>query len=182
MQPDTISSGGPPPDVTVIVTLPPGYPTGDIDVGTLRLLIGSTEMEPTGVEELGDTDNDGLPELKLTFNGADVQAALPDGLDSAEAILGGELGDGTQVRGSDLIGLILAGDADCDGAVDSVDSLQVLRFVAGLSEPECLGAADVDCSGEVNSVDSLKILRFVAGCRRRGCRRTARASRRRCSR
>jgi hypothetical protein len=62
VQPDTISSGGPPPDVTVIVTLPPGYPTGDIDAGTLRLAIGNAELEPTGVEQLGDTDNDGLPE------------------------------------------------------------------------------------------------------------------------
>jgi hypothetical protein len=162
VQPDNISSGGPPPDVTVIVTLPPGYPTEDIDTGSLKLLIGSTELEPAGVEQLGDTDNDGLPELKLTFDGAAVQAALPDGPDSAEATLGGELGDGTRVQGSDIIGLTLAGDADCDGAVDSVDALQVLRFVAGLGAPDCLAAADVDCSGAVNSVDSLRILRFVA--------------------
>ena len=149
--------------MTVIVTLPPGYPTEDIDTGILKLLIGSTELEPAGVEQLGDTDNDGLPELKLTFVGAAVQAALPDGPDSAEATLGGEMGDGTQVQGSDIIGLTLAGDADCNGAVDSVDALQVLRFVAGLGTPDCLAAADVDCSGAVNSVDSLKILRFVAG-------------------
>jgi hypothetical protein len=163
VQPDTISSAGPPPDVTVIVTLPPGYPTGDIDTATLKLLIGNTELEPTGVQQLGDTDNDGLPELKLTFDGAAVQAALPDGPDSAEATLGGELGDGTLAQGSDIIGLTLAGDADCDGAVDSVDALQVLRHVAGLGKPDCLAVADVDCSGEINSVDSLKILRFVAG-------------------
>ena len=163
VQPDTISPSGDPPEVTVIVILPPGYPTDDIDQDSLSLTINGNPLDPTSVEVLGDTDDDGLKEMKLTFDGAEVQGALPDGTGSAEATVSGELGDGTHIEGSDLIGLILAGDADCDGAVDSVDSLQVLRFVAGLSEPECLAAADVDCSGAVNSVDSLKILRFVAG-------------------
>ncbi len=62
---------------------------------------------------------------------------------------------------------------DCDGDVDSVDALKVLRFVASLpvqQEPGCplIGSdfaslfGDVDCSGGVTSVDALKILRFVA--------------------
>ena len=73
----------------------------------------------------------------------------------------------------------MKGDANCDGAVNSVDALGVLRHVAGLSVsqeagcPEIGGAlaaalevpevfGDVDCDGAVNSVDALKILRFVA--------------------
>jgi hypothetical protein len=61
-----------------------------------------------------------------------------------------------------------------------VDSLQELRYVAGMQvnqKPGCpeiggalaaaLAAAgvfgDVDCDGAVNSVDALKILRYVAG-------------------
>jgi hypothetical protein len=78
----------------------------------------------------------------------------------------------------------LAGDVDCSNSVNSVDSLKILRFVAGLSvqqnEP-CTNVGDgiagfapgahggphfqgdVDCSGAANSVDSLKILRYVAG-------------------
>ena len=71
---------------------------------------------------------------------------------------------------------------NCDGAVNSVDALQVLRHVADLQvnqKPGCpeiggaLSAAlvasaedvfgDVDCNGNVNSVDALKILRYVAG-------------------
>ncbi len=73
------------------------------------------------------------------------------------------------------------GNVNCDGAVTSVDALQVLRHVAGLQvnqNPGCpqiggalaaaLAAAegglfgDVDCDGAVNSVDALKILRYVA--------------------
>jgi hypothetical protein len=66
------------------------------------------------------------------------------------------------------------GDVDCDGQVNSIDSLKVLRFGAGLSvtqtEPcpdigtvvtQVIG--DVDCSGGVNSIDALKILRHAAG-------------------
>lgn len=65
------------------------------------------------------------------------------------------------------------GDVDCSGSVNAVDSLKVLRYVAGLSvaqtEPcpdigtEAPIWGDVDCSGAVNSVDALKLLRYVAG-------------------
>jgi hypothetical protein len=65
------------------------------------------------------------------------------------------------------------GNVDCNVAVNSVDSLKVLRFVAQLSvaqEPGCpkigdqvaSSFGDVDCNDAVNSVDALKILRFVA--------------------
>lgn len=65
------------------------------------------------------------------------------------------------------------GDVDCDGDLDSVDGLKVLRHAAGLDvtqEPGCpqLGSGappfgDVDCSGAVDAVDALLILRSVAG-------------------
>ncbi len=57
------------------------------------------------------------------------------------------------------------GDVSCNGSVDSVDSLHILRSVAGLSTSAgCLDeAGDVDCNSAVNSVDALRILRYVAG-------------------
>ncbi len=71
------------------------------------------------------------------------------------------------------------GDVDCDGDVDAVDALKVLRYVAGLpvlqTEP-CpdIGSTvtvdgvprrwgDVDGDGDVDAVDALKILRHVVG-------------------
>lgn len=67
---------------------------------------------------------------------------------------------------------LVQGDVQCDGDVDSVDGLQQLRQVAGLStfqEDKCpeIGSAgalfgDVDCDGDVDSVDALKVLRHVA--------------------
>lgn len=55
------------------------------------------------------------------------------------------------------------GDADCDGGIDSVDGLAILREVIGRDEVPCREAADVDCDGELDAVDALLILRFVAG-------------------
>ena len=53
--------------------------------------------------------------------------------------------------------------------MDSVDSLKILRHVAGLpvsQDDPCtpIGEppSDVDCDGAVNAVDALKILRYVA--------------------
>lgn len=65
------------------------------------------------------------------------------------------------------------GDVDCDGDVDSVDGLNVLRHVAGLDvvqKPGCPELAtgappfgDVNCDGGVDAVDALSLLRAVAG-------------------
>jgi Tol biopolymer transport system component len=56
-----------------------------------------------------------------------------------------------------------AGDADCDGDVDAVDALHILRSVAQLpSSAGCLANANVKCDDSMTSVDSLMILRHVA--------------------
>jgi hypothetical protein len=58
------------------------------------------------------------------------------------------------------------GDADCNGSVNAVDALKVLRHSAGLPNILPLGCTfngDVDCSGQTNAVDALKLLRHSAG-------------------
>jgi hypothetical protein len=70
-------------------------------------------------------------------------------------------------------GVLVQGNVDCDGDIDSVDGLKEQRAVAALSvtqEPGCpkIGSevaslfGDVDCDNDVDSVDALKILRYVA--------------------
>jgi hypothetical protein len=67
-----------------------------------------------------------------------------------------------------------AGDLNCDGEVNVVDALMVLRHVAGLpfTVPDCLEPGsqqgnglrgDLNCDGEVNAVDALILLRYVVG-------------------
>jgi hypothetical protein len=68
------------------------------------------------------------------------------------------------------------GNVNCDGAVNSVDALALLRYSAGLAAgqtepclevgqalPSTWAMGDVDCSGGVSPVDALKVLRAVAG-------------------
>ncbi|HSP54363.1 MAG TPA: dockerin type I domain-containing protein [Dehalococcoidia bacterium] len=59
----------------------------------------------------------------------------------------------------------LQGDVNCDTAVNAVDSLQVLRSVAGLStSAACLAnAGDTNCDSAINAIDALRVLRYVAG-------------------
>jgi hypothetical protein len=165
--PDVISPAGSPPDVTAIVILPFGYPTDTLDLDSLQMIIGTETLDPTSAEILGDTDSDGLIELKLTFDGAAVQGALPGGIGTASARIVGETDGGIGVQGSDTISQVSVGDANCDGSVNPVDSLTVLRYDAGLpvTPPEdcILLTADINCDGEVNPIDSLGILRFDAG-------------------
>lgn len=58
---------------------------------------------------------------------------------------------------------VASGDADCNDVVDVVDSLWVLRGVAGMGSPECIDYADVNCDGVRDVVDALLIQRYVAG-------------------
>jgi hypothetical protein len=163
-QPDIISPAGDPADVTVLVMLAVGYPTDGLDIGSLRLHIGGEEFEATGADVLGDTDMDGLVEVELTFDGEAIHKALPAPPDPVTATLTGEMENGLAVEGSDSVGLVLPGDADCDADIDSVDALQVLRSTAALPvNADCLAAANVDCDKNIDSVDALAILRALAG-------------------
>jgi hypothetical protein len=61
-------------------------------------------------------------------------------------------------------GDIAPGDANCDHATNSIDSLVVLQFVAGLiGSLSCPGPADVNGDHQVNAVDAALILQFEAG-------------------
>ncbi len=58
---------------------------------------------------------------------------------------------------------ISRGDADCSGAVETLDVLQVLQLSSGLpSGAICHQSADVNCDGLPASLDALLILVFIA--------------------
>ncbi len=58
----------------------------------------------------------------------------------------------------------LAGDANCDGTVNSIDAAIVLQSSAGLiSSVPCPQNADVNGDGAINSVDAALILQYAAG-------------------
>jgi uncharacterized protein YkwD len=56
------------------------------------------------------------------------------------------------------------GDANCDGAVNSIDASLVLQYSAGLTGSlACQDLADVNNSSSVNVLDAALILQFSAG-------------------
>jgi titin len=57
----------------------------------------------------------------------------------------------------------IQGDVTCDEEATSVDSLFILREVAGLGAGACAENGDVNCDGDRTAVDALGVLRFVAG-------------------
>ena len=80
----------------------------------------------------------------------------------------GQLGDGTQTERHlpvDVGGTRgVAGDANCDSEVNSIDAALALQRNAGLTGAlPCEENADVDGDGEVSSIDAALILQFVAG-------------------
>lgn len=65
------------------------------------------------------------------------------------------------------------GDVDCNGSVNAIDALKVLRYTINLSVAQAPGCppigtdgpplqGDIDCNEIVDLVDSLKIFRYVA--------------------
>ncbi len=58
----------------------------------------------------------------------------------------------------------LAGDANCDGAINSIDAALILQYGAGLlSTLNCLEGADANHDGQLNALDAALVLQYVAG-------------------
>jgi hypothetical protein len=66
--------------------------------------------------------------------------------------------------GSVSSGSFLAGDANCDEQVNSIDAWTVFRYAAGYDVGQaCLGNAMVDADTEVTVLDGVLVLQYHAG-------------------
>ena len=88
--------------VTAYIELPPGYDVGQIDISSIRL--NGTVPALGKPTEVGDYDNDGIPDLMVKFHRTMVQDALTVG-DEVEVTITGEI-DGITFIGSDYIRVI----------------------------------------------------------------------------
>jgi hypothetical protein len=89
----------------------------DIDVSTVRLYAG--DAEPTYALShprpgITDRDRDGLPELRVKFRRADLQAMLEPGK-SVEVVIEGDLKSGAAFKGADHLKVIRPGKAKGNG-------------------------------------------------------------------
>ena len=103
IDPDTLNlnSGG--NWITCYIELLDGYGVADIDIGTILLNdVVPAEDHPT---EIGDYDNNGIPDLMVKFDRQAVQDILGVGNNVAITVTG-ELTDGTRFDGTDYIKVI----------------------------------------------------------------------------
>jgi hypothetical protein len=100
--PDTLNLKSEGNWITCYIELP-GYDVEEIDVSTVRLQgVISAESRPI---EVGDNDDDGVPDLMVKFDRSVVQDIL-EVVDEVEMTVSGELNDGTLFEGSDKIRVI----------------------------------------------------------------------------
>ena len=104
--PDTLNLKSKGKVVTVYIELPEGYDVEEIDISTVMLNgIVPALARPTDV---GDYDSDGVPDLMVKFDRADVQDVLEPG-NEVEVTVSGQLTDGTLFEDTDTIRVIEKG-------------------------------------------------------------------------
>jgi len=90
--------------ITAYIELPSGYSVGDIDMNTVRLIVGDenapAKPKPT---KIGDHDRDSIPDRMVKFTRSDIQALKSPGVYEAKVI--GEVA-GVPFQGSDTIWVI----------------------------------------------------------------------------
>ena len=107
IDPDTLNLKSKGKWVTAYIELPDGYDVADIDVGTVTLEATiPAEDHPT---EIGDYDNDGVPDLMVKFDRQALIEYLDGTTGEVTLTVSGELSDGTSFEGSDTITVINPG-------------------------------------------------------------------------
>jgi hypothetical protein len=102
-KPDTLEIDSTGKWVTVYIELPAGYDVNDIDLTTVTLN-GQVYADPKPVAAK-DYDHDGIPDLKIKFDRADVQGTLDVG-DAVDVTVKGKLYSGRVFEGTDTIRVI----------------------------------------------------------------------------
>ena len=138
IDPDTLNlkSGG--EWITAYIELPEGYNVSDIDVSSV-MLNGTISLDLDAPTEIGDYDNDTIPDLMVKFDRADVISCIYDVLGETgwrfthvTLEVAGEVA-GKIFGGNDTIKVIV-GDLNLDNKVD-IEDLVIVALAWG-SRPE----------------------------------------------
>ncbi len=116
IDPDTLNLKGKGRWITAYIELPEGYDVNDINVSTI--LLNDTvpaELHPT---EVGDYDEDGIPDLMVKFDRDEVISLIESNLNTRERVctvtltITGKLYDGTRFQGRDSIRVLIVRKGD----------------------------------------------------------------------
>ncbi len=106
IDPDTLNPDSQGNHVMAYIELPDGYDVGDIEVETVTLRVEGevdsvdAESAPT---EVGDHDEDGIPDLMVKFNRQAVLDLIADKTGDVTFVVSGQLSGGELFEGSDTI-------------------------------------------------------------------------------
>ncbi len=142
--------------ITAYIELPEGHDTSDIDVSKI-LLDYTISIDPEAPTEVGDYDEDGIPDLMAKFDRAEATKYITDVLEieygNVTLTITGEVA-GIPFEGSDTIKVLFPGDADNDGAVTSHDfSIFARCYGTSTENPSYDLRADFNEDGCISSED-----------------------------
>jgi parallel beta-helix repeat protein len=148
--------------VTAYIELPEGYNVSNIDVSSI-LLNGTIAVDPNAPLEIGDYDNDTVPDLMVKFNRTQVaEYILAKGivLGNVTLTITGQLKDLTPFEGSDTIRVRMPGDVNMDGKVDGGDVILAARaFGSCPGYPSWNAVADENEDDRIDGTDIVLICR-----------------------
>lgn len=106
------------------------------------------------------------PVEKYKIEGTNIRVT-PDTkiTDIPEAVLEGEIfGTGAKVKiGEQEYTVIMLGDANGDGLIDSADLLKIVKHLKGISTIEIESSGDANKDSTIDSADLLKIVKYLKG-------------------
>lgn len=151
---------------TVTASLPGGYSAScAVTVQALQAVLSQSTGYVTGIRP-------GTSAAQLMQNLL-VGGAVPAGTqlaiqDAAGSPVTGTVGTGMKLKaGTDTYTVVVTGDIDGDGSVNSLDLLLLKRCILGLQPLSGAAAAaaniDRDAAANVNSTDLLKLKRYILG-------------------
>jgi len=139
---------------TTYIELPEGYNVSDIRTETI-MLNGSIPISIA--VEIGDYDNDTIPDLMINFNRTLVCEYIlsqDKKFGNVTLTVSGELYDGTKFKGSSIILVKMPGDTYIDGLVDMKDIvLAASTFGSTLENPRWNPAVDENEDGMIDLKD-----------------------------
>jgi len=103
IEPDTLNLNSKGKWITCYIELEESYDVADIDVSTIKLN-GTVPAEEKSAE-IGDYDEDNIPDRMVKFDRTSVQEIVEVG-DEVDIVITGELTDGTSFEGTDIIRVI----------------------------------------------------------------------------
>jgi len=142
--------------ITTYIELGKSFNMQNVNVSSIRLN-GTIPVAFSAPVAIGDYDNDGIPDLMVRFDRTAVSGyILSKGVKYGNVTLTvtGQLNDGTEFMGSNVIKVRMPGDVNCDGRVDVTDvMLMAMAMCSYPGHPRWNPMADVNEDGKVNLTD-----------------------------